>query len=158
MLQSKSSLEILMSFVCILQYKPDDVVESLEELFPDGTIPAAMERPEIKDAVDLRGFDPIISAQVILPHGDGDMIANVLGRKQNSDGNLIGCHHMSPILDSCVYDVEFLDGTQEIAHSILAEHLLSQVDKEGNQYQIFWDVVDHRKDPKKAGKGHPCLQ
>jgi hypothetical protein len=131
----------------ILQYEPDDIVESFEEPLPE-----TVEGPEVEDAVDSRGFDPIISAQVILPHGDGDMIANVLGRKRNSDGNFGACRrHKNPILDSRVYDVEFLDGTrEEIAYNILAEHLLSQVDEEGNQYQIFRELVDHRKDPKKA--------
>jgi hypothetical protein len=86
----------------ILQYEPDEIVESLEEALPDGTMPATVEGPEIEDAVDSRGFDPIISAQVILPHGDGDMIANVLGRKRNSDGNLVGRRHKNPILDSRV--------------------------------------------------------
>jgi hypothetical protein len=57
----------------------------------------------------------------------------------------------NPVLDSRVYDVEFLDGErQEISYNLLAEHLLSQVDKEGNQYQIFKEIVDHRKDPERA--------
>ena len=39
--------------------------------------------------------------------------------------------------------VEFLDGErQQIAYNILAEHLLSQVDKEGNQYQLFTEIVN----------------
>ncbi len=44
-----------------------------------------------------------------------------------------------------------LDGErQEISFNILAEHLLTQIDEEGNQYQIFKEIVDHRKDEKKA--------
>jgi len=63
----------------------------------------------------------------------------------------VGQKHKLPVLDSCVYEVEFLDGErQEISFNILAEHLLSQIDEEGNQYQIFKEIVDHRKDPKRA--------
>jgi hypothetical protein len=36
------------------------------------------------------------------------------------------------------------------SHNLLAEHLLSQVDEEGNQYQLFKEIVDHRKDPKRT--------
>ena len=50
-------------------------------------------------------------------------------------------------MDSCIYEVEFLDGVrQHIAYNILAEHLLSSEDLEGNQFQIFKAIVDHWKD------------
>jgi len=41
-------------------------------------------------------------------------------------------------------------GSDRKSHSIylLAEHLLLQVDEEGNQYQIFEDIIDHCKHPK----------
>jgi hypothetical protein len=41
---------------------------------------------------------------------------------------------------------------QQVSYNLLAEHLLSQVDKEGNQYQLFKEIVDHRRDLKKAVK------
>ena len=50
-------------------------------------------------------------------------------------------------MDTRCYEVEFLDGEhQHIAYNVLAEHLLSGVDSEGNQFQIFKEIVDHRKD------------
>jgi hypothetical protein len=50
-----------------------------------------------------------------------------------------------------MYKVEFLHGErQQVSYNLLAEHLLSQVDEEDNQYQMFKEIVDHRRDPKKA--------
>lgn len=79
------------------------------------------------------------------------MIAVVIKRKRDANGNLVGRKHRFPRLDSRVYEVEFLDGErQQIAYNILAEHLLSQVDEEGRQYQLFKEIVDHRRDSRKA--------
>jgi hypothetical protein len=79
------------------------------------------------------------------------MMAKVIGRKHNADGNFIGRAHKNPLLDSRVYEIEFLDSEcQEVSYNLLAEHLLSQVDEEGNQFQLFKEIVDHRKDPKLA--------
>jgi len=89
-------------------------------------------------------FDPLVCAEVTLPHKGSDMMAKVVGRKHDAAGNLIGRKHKLPVLDSRVYEVEFLDGEcQEVSFNILAKHLLSQIDKEGNQYHIFKKIVDH---------------
>jgi hypothetical protein len=72
------------------------------------------------------------------------MMAMVLGRKWDADGNLIGRKHRIPTLDSHVYKVEFLDGEQQqVSYNLLAAHLLSQVNEEGNQYQLFNEIVNH---------------
>lgn len=71
------------------------------------------------------------------------MIAMVMKRKRDANGNLVWRKHRFPRLDSRVYEFEFLDGErQQIAYNILAEHLLSQVDEEGNQYQLFTEIVN----------------
>jgi hypothetical protein len=42
--------------------------------------------------------------------------------------------------------VEFPDGEQkDIAYNMLADHLYSQVDKDGNQYRLFKEIINHRK-------------
>ena len=79
------------------------------------------------------------------------MATVVVGWKRDLDGNLIGRKHHIPVLDSRAYEVEFLDGErQQVSYNLLAEHLLSQVDEEGNQHQLFKEIVDHQKNPKKA--------
>ncbi len=92
------------------------------------------------------GPEPLLYAEVFLPHGDREEIAKVIGRKRNADGNYIGRKHQNPMLDSRVFVVEFPDGDQkDVAYNIIAEHLFSQVDEEGNQYRIFKEIVNHRK-------------
>ena len=61
----------------------------------------------------------------------------------------MGRKHSNPILDSRVFVVEFPDGEQkDIGYNILAEHLHSQMDDEGNVYKLFQGIIGHRK---KAG-------
>ena len=92
------------------------------------------------------GPEPFLYAEVFLPHGDRSEIAKVIGRKRNADGNYIGRKHQNPMLDSRIFVVEFPDGDQkDIAYNIIAEHLFSQVDSEGNQYRLFKEIVNHRK-------------
>ena len=138
----------------ILQTEADDpeedsfVPEAAANVNGDG--PTASEAAD-EDDTNAPGFDPLVNAQVILPHKGSDMMAKVLGRKRNADGNLIGRKHRIPTLDSRVYDVEFLDGErQQISYNLLAEHLFSQMDEEGVQHQLFHEIVDHRKNPKRA--------
>jgi hypothetical protein len=102
-------------------------------------------RREVKDDL-VSGPDPFIGAKVYMPHGDRTEIAKVLGRKRGPDGNYIGRAHANPILDSRQFIIEFPDGDQQdIAYNMLAEHLFSQVDEEGNQYQMFKAIIGHRR-------------
>ncbi len=80
-------------------------------------------------------------------------IAKVLGRKQDYDGFFIGREHNNPILDYHVVIVELPDGeTLDVAYNILAEHLYSQVDDEGNQYKMFKAIINHRKNKRAIEK------
>jgi len=132
----------------ILQSEVDEPEEEIFEATPDGILPTD---EDLEEDPNGPSFDPLIKAQVVLPHKEGDMIAVVIKRKRDANGNLVGRKHRFPRLDSRVYEVEFLDGErQQIAYNILAEHLLSQVDEEGRQYQLFKEIVDHRRDSRKA--------
>ena len=92
------------------------------------------------------GIDPLIHASVILPRGNRSELGRVTGRKRNEEGLYVGRKHKIPTLDSRVYVVEYADGEQvDISYNTLAEHLYSQVDTEGNQYQIFKEIVNHRR-------------
>jgi hypothetical protein len=111
---------------------PDDPEE--ETHVADGSVNLPADEDMVEDPDD-RGFDPMVSAEIILPHKEGGMLAAVKCRKRDGNGNFVGRKHKNPVLNSTVYEIEFLDGErQEIAYNILAEHLLSQVDKEGKQY------------------------
>ncbi len=106
-----------------------------------------MEEPLFSSDVDnapdeptdtVAGPDEFAGAEIYLPHYDRHEIAKVLGRKQNLDGNFVGRKHCIPLLDSHTFVVEFPDGDQqEVAYNVIAEHLFSQVDSDGNQYRLF---------------------
>jgi hypothetical protein len=99
------------------------------------------------DAFDAQMYDQYISAEVMVPQDDVLVTAKVIGRKHDRDGNPIGVGHSNPLLDSHVYDVQFLDGhTGEFAANTIAENIYSQVDEEGNQFILLKEITDHCKD------------
>ena len=101
---------------------------------------------EQSDNDKVRGPDMFQNAEIFLPHGDRYEIARVIGRKRDSDGNFVGRAHKNPILDSRKFIVRFPDGDEkDISYNLLAEHLFSQVDSEGNQYRLFSGIVNHRR-------------
>lgn len=102
----------------------------------------------------VKGSDPFDGAEIILPHGDKDEIAKVLGRKRDSEGNFIGRAHSNPILDSRVFTTRFPDGDeQDILYNTIATHLFSQVDSEGNQYRLFQEIIGHKRKDTAVDKG-----
>lgn len=99
------------------------------------------------------GPDMLVGAEIYLPHGDRNEIAKVMGRKRNSDGLYIGRKHQNPILDSRVFTIRFPDGDEmDVSYNTIAEHLFSQVDEEGNQYQLFKEIIGHRKNKQAVEK------
>ena len=126
------------------------VVETVEEEEPnvepyedDQTPP--MERRE-DDDYDHEAFDKLIDAEVILPTNEGPQRGRVRRRKRDSAGNPIGHAHDDTVLDTRVYEVEFPDGsTSAYTANLITEHIFSQVDEEGRQFQVMSEIVDHRK-------------
>jgi hypothetical protein len=85
------------------------------------------------------------NAEVILPKGGILIPARVIGRKRDESGNPIGTANTNPILDTCLYDVQFLDGRVETyAANIIAENIYSQLDNEGNRFLLLEEIMDHR--------------
>ncbi|KAI2503958.1 Reverse transcriptase (RNA-dependent DNA polymerase) [Fragilaria crotonensis] len=58
-------------------------------------------------------YDEYLTAQVLLPQGGEAKKATVVGRKRDHDGRPIGKRHANPLLDTCLYEVEFPDGLTE---------------------------------------------
>jgi hypothetical protein len=52
----------------------------------------------------------------------------------------------NPMLNTREYEVGFMDGHSEaIAANLIAQHLYSQIDKEGNRHMLLDDIIDHRR-------------
>jgi hypothetical protein len=90
---------------------PPDLDEVEDYLVYEPAEPEAVQ--EEVDAVTPETLDNLISAEVLLPKGDILLPAHVIGRKRDPDGNLIGTHHVNPIMDTRIHDVQFPDGHVE---------------------------------------------
>lgn len=60
--------------------------------------------PEADDR-DPESFDQYISAEVLLPKGDSQLLGRVIDRKRDIHRNPIGKVHSNPIFDTCIYQV-----------------------------------------------------
>jgi hypothetical protein len=91
--------------------------------------------------------DQYLQMELALPRdGDGPTLARVKKRLKDSDGKPIGVAHQNPILDTRIFEVEFLDGyTVSMTANAIAEHLFAQVDSEGRRLLLIDEIVDHRK-------------
>ncbi len=125
------------------------LTQALTEADEDGyytPVEPEAEKPEVDD-YDEETYDKFTSAEVLLPKGDYQYIAKVLGRKRDESGNPIGKSHPNPILDTTVFEVEFPDGSvQDYAANVLAEALYAQVDQDGNRWLLLKDVIAHEKE------------
>lgn len=73
------------------------------------------------------------------------MVARVIRRATDANGQPLGTSHTNPLLDSRRYDVEFVDGHSEtLSANILAENLIAQVDQEGHKQRMLKEISDHR--------------
>jgi len=55
-----------------------------------------------------------------------------------------GCHD-NPILDTRMFEVEFLDGhTAAMTVNAIAENLFAQVDQDGHRQLVIDEVIDYR--------------
>ena len=92
-------------------------------------------------------YDTYISAEVDLPLYREQRQGKVTARAWDSAGKLFGKANSNPILDTRVYQVEFLDGNMaEYFGNMIAENMFSQCDVSGNQFILMDAIVDQRTD------------
>ncbi len=71
-------------------------------------------------------YDALVTGKMmIIPKGVTLVLAKVIDHKHDMDGNPIGTSHSNSILDSWIYQVQFLDGHIEdfAANIIFGKHL-----------------------------------
>ena len=82
-----------------------------------------------------------------LAFGCGDnspSFAKVKKRLRDAQGLPIGTANDNPILDTRMYEVEYLNGfTTSMAANSIAENMLAQVDDEGSCHVLFDEIVEH---------------
>ena len=120
------------------------ITPQFEPIEPEASMPEA-------DDFDVEAYDKYLSAEVVLPKGYQMLLGKVIARKRDADDNPIGRSHSNPIFDTRLYQVEFPDGhVEEYNANIIAQHLYSQIDGDGNRVALLDAIIDYEKDDKVA--------
>ena len=92
--------------------------------------------------------DTYLSMELALPRdGEGPEFAKVTKRLRDKEGLPIGTANDNPILDTRLYEVEYLDGHKaSLAANSIAENLFAQIDEDGNRFVTIDSIVAHRVD------------
>ena len=129
-----------------------------------GTNNSELSEDKIPDAdgatpdVESEAFDKFLGIEVKIPSDDGE--SNVLGRvtkrKRDHDNSLIGKYDENPVLNTALYQVETPDGNiHEYTANRIAEHLWNQVDDDGWDFNVMYEIIGHRREndavPKEKG-------
>ena len=106
--------------------------------------------PEVKEAdesfmPEVMG-DTYVNMELALPQGDTlePCYTRVTKRLRDANGIPIGTAHNNPILDTRIYEVEFMDGEKSsLLATYFAENLFMQIDDDGNRQVILNEIIDH---------------
>ena len=85
--------------------------------------------------------------EVTLRRGEESTIhkAKVKKRAMDSESFLIGTPKNNPLKDTSQYEVEFENSEIEVmAANVIAENIITQVDKEGRLQILIDEIIDHR--------------
>ena len=118
-------------------------VEEFQKIHNDPSI------PEADETADDMLNDTYLNMELALPKDANKELqfAKVTKRLRDANGLPIGTANDNPMLDTRMYEVEYLDGyKQSISANELAINLFSNVDQEGNRYVLFSEIIDHRTD------------
>ena len=92
-------------------------------------------------------FDGYLNMELGLPRGEDGEIQHATVKRRAVDhlGQPIGIAHSNPIMDTRMYDIEYLGGTIEtVTANLIAENILSQVDERGHRQLLLDEIIDHK--------------
>ena len=119
----------------------EDFAEEFNKIYDNTDV------PEADDDFDPDSFDAYLNMEIAIDRGGDDPeFARVTKRMKDDRGNPIGVAHNNPIMDSRMYEVEFLDGQkQAMAANIIAENMFASVDEEGHRNLLLDSIGDCRR-------------
>ena len=91
-------------------------------------------------------YDTYLNMELALPQGDSlePRMARVTKRLKDANGIPIGTADDNPLLDTRMYEVEYLDGEcTSLSANHIAENLFAQVDDEGNRQVLMKEIIDY---------------
>ena len=76
---------------------------------------------------------------------EGPEFSRVTKRLKDANGLPIGTANANPILDTRMYDVEYIDGHKaSLTANAITQNMFAQVDDKGNIHVLFEEIIDHR--------------
>ena len=132
---------------CESSYEHEEIPEGLfdkEEEFTAKPIELDLSTPEANEYTS-EAYDEYLTAEVVLPHGGEPARVKVMMCKCDDMVRPISVKAPGqPMLDTRLYEVEFLDGsTEAVMANLIAENLYSHVDVKGCSFSVIKEIVDH---------------
>ena len=118
----------------------EDLREEFDRIYQDKEI------SEVDDVFTLEIMDDnYMNMEVALPRDtEGPDFARVTKRLKDANGLPIGTANENPILDTRVYEVEYVDGNKaSLTANNIAQNMFAQVNDEGNRHVLFDETIDH---------------
>ena len=96
---------------------------------------------------DTNVFDEYLGTELYFDVGPNGSPQKGMVKKclKGEDSRPTGRGHHNPLLDTRRYEVEIDGIPHEYVANTIGENLYSQVDSEGRQQLIFWEIIDHWK-------------
>ena len=87
-----------------------------------------------------------MNMEVALPQDtEGPDVARVTKRLKEANGLPIGTANGNPILDTRMYEVEYVDGHKtSLTANAITQNMFAQVNDKGNIHVLFDKIIDHR--------------
>ena len=99
-----------------------------------------------KSVVTPKLGDQYVNTEILLPREDKMTRCWVIHQKCDADCTLIGRSNENPIMDTCLYEVEFSRREMtELLANIIAESMYFQCDVNGNKYLLLMAFIDRWK-------------
>ena len=92
-------------------------------------------------------YDTYLNMELALPQGDSlePRMARVTKRLKDANGIPIGTADDNPLLDTRMYEVEYLHAKHaSLSANHITENLFAQVDDEGNRQVLMKEIIDYR--------------
>ena len=97
-------------------------------------------------------YDRYVGARARLPQGDKASYGEVIARKRDSEGNLLGRSNPNPLLDTSTYSIKFDTGEiEEYTANVIAEAIQAELDDDGYNLHELAEILDHRQDDTAVG-------
>ena len=80
----------------------------------------------------------------LLNNAESNQFEKVTKRLIDANGIPIGVAHDNTLLDTIIYDVEYMHGHKDaLSDNTIVTNMFAQVDEEGNWYALLDYIVDH---------------